>query len=132
MRDMPIIKLSIFIVVVGVAIGGWRLWQAQHITRALAASGDSIARIELLTTADKASWVRSQVYLFNYNNYKRWHVAERYVDSRAAMEQMLAGAEKPVLWSPESPIWIARACEVWRRHHIGGLVQMDDSSSCRV
>jgi len=130
MRDMPILRLSVLVLIVGFAVGGWRSWHSPHTDHLL--PGDNLTRIELLTTADKANWVRSQVFTFNEINYKKYQVTVHYVDSRAAMEKVLDGSEQPVLWSPESPTWIARANDVWQQRKGGPLVQVDDYTSYRV
>lgn len=128
MRDTPIVKLSAIIIIVGLVIGGWRSWHSWS----GASSSESTVNVELLTTADKASWVRSQVFSFNDEHAGKWQVTVSYADSRTAMQHLLAGTEHPGLWSPDSPIWIARANAVWTAHNGAPLVNMDDPSSFRV
>jgi hypothetical protein len=116
---------------IGFLIGGWRSWKSWHDGRPLAGSGEGIAQIELLTTQDKDNWVRSQVYLFNDENFKQYQVIAQYTDSRAAMEAIIHNKSRPVLWSPDSPIWISRASDVWP----GGSdkrVDLNDPGSFRV
>jgi hypothetical protein len=131
MRDIPVAKLSAFLVLIGLVIGGWRSWHVRHDGRPLAGM-DSAAHIELLTTADKASWVRAQAYSFNYLHQGQYQITVKYLDSREAMLKVIAGAEKPVLWSPESPVWISRANDIWRKKSGHDLVAMDDFSTFRV
>jgi len=131
MRDM-VLKLSVIVLLAGLAVGGWRSWHLSHDGRSPAGANEGVADVELLTTADKASWVRAQVYSFNYLHQGQYQILLKYLDSREAMHKVIAGAEKPVLWSPESPLWINRANDVWRGHSGHDLVAMDDISSFRV
>ena len=132
MRDIPVLKLSAIVLLAGLAVGGWRSWHLGHDGRPLAGGNEGVARLELLTTADKASWIRAQVYSFNYQNQGRYQITVKYLDSREAMQKVINGTEQPVLWSPESPVWINRANDVWRANTHHGLVAMDDFSSFRV
>jgi len=131
MRDM-MLKLSAIVLLAGLAVGGWRSWHLSHDGHSLTGANEGVADIELLTTADKASWVRAQSYKFNYLHQGQYQILLKYLDSREAMQKVIAGAEKPVLWSPESPMWISRANDVWREHSSRDLVAMDDFSSFRV
>lgn len=133
MRDIPMLQLSAFVLLAGgLAVGGWRSWHESHDPMLTAAGTGNVAQIELLTTADKASWVRAQVYSFNYAHQGQYQVIAKYVDSREAMQRVLAGAEHPVLWSPESPVWIVRANDIWRAKTRHDLVPMEDFSAFRV
>ena len=126
MRERSIYISIAVMLLVAFAIGGWR---SRH---AYSGSGDSIVNLTLLTTEDKAGWVRAEVYRFNYENNKKYHVTFAYADARSAMQSILNGAQKPVLWSPDNPMWVAQASNVWRRQHGAALVDLQDPSSYRV
>ena len=131
MRDI-VLKLSVIVLLAGLTVGGWRSWHLSHDGQPLAGGMEGVARMELLTTADKASWVRAQVYSFNYQHQNQYQITVKYLDSREAMQKVIAGAEKPTLWSPESPVWITRANDVWKGQNKHDLVAMDDFSAFRV
>lgn len=132
MGKLPWTQLSLVVLVLGFLIGGVRSWHNSKHTEPLAGSGADITQIELLTTEDKASWVRTQVYLFNEKYYDKYHVTVHYVDSRSAMQSIIQGTEKPVLWSPESPIWVARLADYWREHHDTSIVDVDDPEATHI
>ena len=108
------------------AIGGWR---SRH---AVSGGADGVVGLTLLTTEDKASWVRAEVYRFNYENNRKYHVTFAYADARSGMQSILNGVRKPTLWSPDNPMWISQASNVWRSRRGTPLVDLQDPSSYRV
>ena len=131
MRDLPFSRIIAIILAAGFAVGGWRSWHAWHDGRPLAGSGEGIAHIELLTTQEKDNWIRSQIYSFNLENFKKYQIVAAYKDSRKAMTAIINNKQHPVLWSPDSPIWITRASDVWPRDK-AQLVNVNDPQSFRV
>lgn len=131
MRDLPFSRIITIILAAGFAVGGWRSWHAWHDGRPLAGSGEDIAQIELLTTQDKDNWIRSQIYPFNDENFKKYHIVAKYKDSREAMTSLINNKAHPVLWSPDSPMWITRAADVWPQGK-GQIVNVNDPQSFRV
>ncbi|MCW3062081.1 MAG: hypothetical protein JWQ02_3902 [Capsulimonas sp.] len=127
MRERSIYIGIVVMLLVAFAIGGWRSRHAN-----LGGSGDGVVNLTLLTTEDKASWVRAEVYRFNYENNKKYHVKTVYADARSGMQAILNGAQKPALWSPDNPMWIAQASNVWRGRRGTSLVDLQDPSSYRV
>ena len=127
MRDLPNKQIIAAMVITGLTVGGYRSWHSWHDGKALAGTGEGIAQIELIATPDKDNWVRSQVYLFNNENFKRYHITTKYMDSRAAMEAIIHGKEQPVIWSPDSPVWLTRASEVMPAST--PLVDVNDATS---
>ena len=114
------------LLIMGIVVGGIKIWQAKT------EWGRHATNISLVTTEDKANWIRSQVYAFNNQNDGKYHVSLIYLDSRAAMQDILAGKQKPVLWSPDNPMWVERLSAVWNARHGTPLVDIDDASAFRV
>ncbi|MBC8104762.1 MAG: substrate-binding domain-containing protein [Cytophagales bacterium] len=69
--------------------------------------------LELITSATKKGWLEKQAELFSARSGGKTTIRIRYIETRAAMQAILTGREKPVLWSPSSPIWAKRLAQVW-------------------
>ncbi|BDI30405.1 hypothetical protein CCAX7_24560 [Capsulimonas corticalis] len=128
MRERSIYIGIVVMLLAAFAIGGWR---SRHAST-LSGVGEDVVNLTLLTTEDKASWVRAEVYGFNYENSKKYHVTFAYADARSAMQSILNGGSKPVLWSPDNPMWVAQASNAWRERRGTPLVDLQDPSSYRV
>lgn len=88
--------------------------------------------IPFIITAAKRDWVGDQVERFNAQNSGKYRVVTTPVPSREAMIAILEGREKPVLWSPGSPIWPARLAQAWRQKNGGTLVDLNNPNGYRV
>jgi hypothetical protein len=128
MRTPSTIILVAILLSVGLAVGGWRFLRPQ----AQFQVGDHVVEIPLVTTEDKADWIRSQVFTFNEQNFRKWHITVTFLDSRVAMQHVLAGKLKPVLWSPDNPLWINRLSQVWQSRTGQALANLNDASSFHV
>lgn len=131
MRLKPAGKLIILIFVLGIAIGGYRLWRGPSAGPGFF-GGSGVVEIPLLTTATKADWLSDEINAFNKAHGDKWKLTISTIESREAMHAILDGKTKPVLWSPSSPIWIARLAEVWSQQHHQTIVDMADPASFKV
>jgi hypothetical protein len=174
MRVTALGKFVFFILAVGIAVGGWRLWQQyapQPPTGGVSqgeptntsstysgnASGttqppptenkpswqtsdqptqpttsDGGVEIQFIITAAKKDWVQVQVDRFNEAHKGKWRIVTKPIPSREAMHDILNGKEKPVLWSPGSPIWPTRLAEAWAEKHSDRILDMTDPNAYRV
>ncbi|RYG56118.1 extracellular solute-binding protein, partial [bacterium] len=90
-------------------------------------------QIEFIITAAKKDWVGQQVDRFNAQNSGQWQIVTKPVPSREAMHDILEGKDKPVLWSPGSPIWPTRLAEAYAGKKGGEpIVDLADPSGYRV
>jgi|SRR5579884_1737710 len=131
MRLKPAGKLIILLIILGIAVGGYRLWHGRSASPG-SESGGGLVEIPVLTTATKADWLQNEVNAFNQAHADRWKLTLGTLESREAMHAILDGKNKPVLWSPSSPIWIARLADVWSQQHNQKIVDMADPASFRV
>ena len=93
--------------------------------------GGSGASLTLITSATKKGWLETQVERFNAE--KNRNVRIEYVETRDALQGILNGKQKPVLWSPSAPLWATRLSEAWGEKHGGEtLVADNDPNSYRV
>lgn len=145
-------KLVVFILTVGVAMGGWRWWQKQQTpgsgsTPRVATPGKStpgttiqdappttVADNEILfvITPAKKGWVTDQIKAFNGQSAGKYKVVTSPAPSREGMHAILNGKLKPVLWSPGSPMWPQRLGEVWKARTAGTIVDMNDPNGHRA
>jgi hypothetical protein len=140
----PLGRLIILILVVGLAVGGYRWWQATHGGKAGSGvnlpglgSGDGgnggSGDIEVLTTGTKQAWLQQEIDRYNSQHGGQPKVTLKLVESRQAMHDILAGKEHPAIWSPSSPVWIARLGEVWTQQHNGAqIADMSDGDTYRT
>ena len=132
----PLGRLIILILVVGLAVRGYRWWQQSHGGASGAGSSGfgfpklgsgggggtgsgSNGDIEVLTTGTKQAWLQQEIDRFNSQHQGQYHLTLKLIESREAMHDILAGKEQPAVWSPSSPVWIARLGEVWGQQHGG-------------
>lgn len=150
MRLTPVGKAVFFILVVGLAVGGFRLWQrlnpgvpgtpATSGTPGVAASprasevpsSGGPVEIEFIITAAKGDWAQDQIERFNKVHGAKWTIKARPVPSRDAMHDILGGKARPVLWSPGSPIWPTRLAEAWQQKNGKAILDMSDPQQYRV
>lgn len=153
MRLTGLGKFVILIIALGVAIGGWRVWQAQsggkggdfQLPRvALPTGGENNRRdtrdtegssandILLVTSASKKGWLQDQIERFNSANQGKYRVTTKFLETREAMHAILDGNVKPVLWSPSSTIWTARLAQAWREKNNASLLELSDPGAYRV
>lgn len=144
MRLTPVGKAVFFILVVGFAIGAFRLWHrlgqeappgsvaTTSPVTATRAPGSGAVEIEFVITAAKGDWAQDQIERFNKLHGSRWTIKARPVPSREAMHDILSGRARPVLWSPGSPIWPTRLAEAWQQKHGSSILDMSDPNQYRV
>jgi hypothetical protein len=88
--------------------------------------------IPFVITAAKKDWVGRQVDRFNAAQTGRYRIVTRPVPSREAMHAILEGKEKPVLWSPGSPIWPARLSQAWQQKNNSAILDLNNPNGYRV
>jgi hypothetical protein len=95
---------------------------------------DSSGAVEIpfIITAAKKDWVSTQIGHFNEANTGKYRVVARPIPSREAMHAILNGKEKPVLWSPGSPIWPARLAQAWKQKNGSTIVDLNNPNGYRV
>lgn len=151
----PIGRLILFLLVAGLAFGGWQLYQRnggkppsialpstktstenspeddKKTGSGTGASGGSKPSLTLITSATKKGWLEAQVERFNAE--KGGNVRIKYIETRDALQAILNGKQKPTLWSPSAPLWATRLSEKWAEDHGGdALVNDSDPNSYRV
>jgi len=123
-------KIVIYaILILGFSVGALRAWHSYKNGSAAAQADDS--RVSLISTRTKAGWIMIQSIRFASDNPGQI-VSADWMESRQAMEEILNGSLKPDLWSPESPIWVARLNDVWKQKHGTELINVDDRDSFAV
>ena len=170
MRLTAMGRFLIMMVVIGLAIGGSRLWQgtqksapypppigrdAPPIGRNPApesgnsgansnavetnsangeTEGETIGGVEIpfVITAAKKDWVADQVSRFNAQNVGKYKIVATPVPSREAMHAILEGKQKPVLWSPGSPIWPARLAQAYKEKNGTAILDLGNPNGYRV
>lgn len=135
-------KMAILMLAIGLAVGGLKWQQKQQAAgksggsrlaqQEAGGSGTGGHDIEFIITAAKQDWVQEEVDRFNEANAGKWHIVTKALPSREAMHAILEGKEKPVLWSPGSPVWPTRLAEAWSAKHGGALLDMSDPNAYRV
>lgn len=88
-----------------------------------AANGD----ILVSTTGTKQKWMQAEIDKFN-GQASGGKVSLQLAESRDALHSILDGKQKPVLWSPSSPVWVYQLAAVWPGAH-GGAQVADVNSS---
>jgi Ca-activated chloride channel family protein len=145
MKLTPLGKITILLVAVGLAVGGWRLWTTKSGTilkkpgttastskESLPNSEASAGEIVLMTNPGKKGWLDEQVEAFNASGASPIKVKMRFIATREAMHAVIDGKEQPALWSPSSVIWADRLTEVWSQKHSGALIDTSDPTSYRT
>jgi Ca-activated chloride channel family protein len=153
MRLTGLGKFIILILAIGVAVGGWRLWQGQGgkggtkpgggfaLPRISVpgnggsnsnTAGGSPDDILLVTSASKKGWLQDQIERFNSTNTGKYRITTKFMETREAMHAVLEGSVKPTLWSPSSTIWTARLAQAWREKNGSPLLDLNDSGAYRV
>lgn len=161
MRVKPAGKLVILILVAGIAVGLWRWYKGRGGTLPTLSAGQTAqngvppaasagnggvdfpggggtsgggggGNLVLITSATKKGWLENQADKFSQQGHGK--ITLRYYETRAAMQAILNGKEKPVLWAPSSPIWAQRLGEAWPQFHGGesSPVSLSDPASFRV
>ncbi|RYX81269.1 hypothetical protein EON83_24790 [bacterium] len=125
-------KLALFIIALGLGFGGWKAYQ-----KATGGKGVSVGpaglngadnpspqatsgsqqtpvtvgenELQIVTSASKRGWINDQIDKFNQTSDVK--LVPKLVETREAMQQILAGRLKPALWSPSSVIWADRLSE---------------------
>ncbi len=142
----PIGRLIVFLLVAGLAFGAWRIYQgtagktpATAFGGGASPGGDPGAGgtsgggaaprgngtpLILITSATKKGWLEAQVERFNAE--KGGNVQIKYLETRDTLQAIINGKEKPVLWSPSSPVWATGLAQGWATKH-GGAPLINDS-----
>jgi len=66
--------------------------------------------LQIVTSASKRGWLNTQID--NFNAQSDVKLVPKLVETREAMQQIIAGKLHPALWSPSSVIWADRLAEV--------------------
>jgi len=66
--------------------------------------------LQIVTSASKRGWLNTQIDHFNSQSDVK--LVPKFVETREAMQQIIAGKLHPALWSPSSVIWADRLAEV--------------------
>ena len=157
MKLKPLGKLTLLILVLGLAFGGYRFWsQARgaansgHSPTSTASRSDDSANgsasdgannngdqavsdgeIQIISSNTKKGWLADQIAAFNAKQGGGVKVVSKAVETREAMTGILNGQYKPALWSPSSVIWADRLGEVWQQKTRQSLLDTGDVNSYR-
>ena len=156
MKLKPLGKLTLLILVLGLAFGGYKWWNQSRGGNAAtsgprgnpAVSGTNDTRldsdvshvknqpvssdeIQIISSNTKEGWLADQINAFNAQQGQGVKVAARAVETREAMIGILNGQYKPALWSPSSVIWADRLSEVWQQKTQQTLLDTGDVNSYR-
>jgi hypothetical protein len=121
-----IVVLGVF---AGLAVPAFRgLRGGKSAQTAAAASGTLL----IITDASKKSWLQNQIYRFNSEHDGKIRVVTRFMDSRAALQAIVNGKEKPQLWAPSGSTWVNALSDAWARDGgKGQQIDMGDPGSYR-
>ncbi len=136
-------RLIAFIIIVGLVVGAYNLYQShgsisftglKSLIPATTPGGAGAGGTDLLllTTPSKAGWLQDQVDEFNKDQSGKYHITLQYAESRQGMQDIINGKTKPVLFSPSSPIWISRLAAYTAEHDSKAYIDPDDINTCRV
>lgn len=146
-------KLLVMIVILGLAVGGYRFWQQSSGGAGIKLPGSLLGdkntkkgdsdspsaantaggvEIPFVITAAKKDWVATQIGKFNEANAGKYFIVAEPMPSREAMHAILQGKKKPVIWSPGSPIWPTRLAQAWREKHGNTIVNLSNPNGYRV
>jgi len=96
------------------------------------ADPDGALVLDIITSATKKDWLQAEIERFNQENKGAYRVETRLIETRDAMQAILNGREKPVLWSPGSSVWTARLVEAYQERNGEVLIDMTDSERVRT
>ncbi len=85
--------------------------------------------LQIVTSASKRGWLNEQIDKFNATSDVK--LVPKLVETREAMQQILAGRIKPALWSPSSVIWADRLSEVLEQRTGSSPLDTSDPNSYR-
>lgn len=122
--------IAIVVLIAGFAIGGWRAWK-QVVASAAGTAINNDVTVPLLTTQAKAVFIRRQVEAYNAQ-HSNVQIVLKYVEARDAMSAIIYNKEHPLLWYPDSPVWIERVNDLWSAGHGKRLIDTGRPSDFRV
>jgi len=126
------VKTIIYVILLlGLSVGAVRAWREYTAKDLDGQFTSQDSHVSLISTRTKADWIMIQSVRYGAGHPGQI-VSSTWKESREAMEDILNGSLKPDLWSPESPLWIARLNEVWKQKHGGDIITMDDPKSFGV
>lgn len=156
MKLKPLGKLTLLILALGLAFGGYKLWNQSRVGRPETSSvsvsttgnsgengGEAISNvgaadqpvssgeIQIISSNTKEGWLSDQINAFNAKPNQGVKVVAKAVETREAMTGILNGQFKPALWSPSSVIWADRLDEVWQAKTRQTLLDTGDVNSYR-
>ena len=154
MKLKPLGKLTLLILVLGIAFGGFKIWNQSRGAAAVSSTGEtakdsgidttinrdvsriksetvSSGEIQIISSNTKEGWLAEQINAFNARQNQGVKVVARAVETREAMTGILNGQYKPALWSPSSVIWADRLDEVWQQKTQQTLLDTGDINSYR-
>ncbi len=158
MKLKPLGKLTLLILILGLAFGGYKLWSQGRKNAPVIASGSngsgsngsgsngsgggaisnrsasqpvSSGEIQIISSNTKKGWLADQISAFNAKQGDGVKVVSQAVETREAMTGILNGQYKPALWSPSSVIWADRLGEVWEQKTRQSLLDTGDVNSYR-
>jgi hypothetical protein len=157
MRLTAVGKLLIFILAIGVAIGGWRGWQQMQAKGGMGNVFNKVLpkgntpqnngpqftpqnsqptgadnEILFVITPAKKGWVTDQISRFNEKQGGKYKIVTQPYPSREGMHAILTGKVKPVMWSPGSPMWPTRLAQVWKAQYSTAVLDMNDPNAHRA
>ena len=154
MKLKPLGKLTLLILVLGIAFGAYKVWNQSRGTTAVSSTGETAkdngidttlnredsqlrseaatsGEIQIISSNTKKGWLADQIDAFNARQNQGVKVVARAVETREAMTGILNGQYKPALWSPSSVIWADRLGEVWQQKTQQSLLDTGDVNSYR-
>ena len=156
MKLKPLGKLTLLILVLGLAFGGYKMWSQKRGGTVVSAvkttgggssgviaegNGDanngsasapvSSGEIQIISSNTKKGWLSDQIDAFNAKQGDGVKIVSKAVETREAMTGILDGKYKPALWSPSSVIWADRLGEVWEDRTGKTLLDTGDNNSYR-
>ncbi|BCM94342.1 hypothetical protein IAD21_06249 [Abditibacteriota bacterium] len=159
MKLTPIGKLALFLMVLGIGFGAFRAYKSAggkvsipgmggqttpgtNTNRTSSPGGNNSGsgsptvpstvgenELQIVTSASKGSWINQQIDKFNATSDVK--LVPKLVETREAMQQILAGRLKPALWSPSSVIWADRLSEVLEQKTGSSPLDTGDVNSYR-
>lgn len=158
MKLKPLGKLTLLILVLGLAFGGYKIWSQSRGAATVATKGQtttgadatanvgdggsgadaasasqpvSSREIQIISSNTKKGWLADQIDAFNAKQGDGVKIVAKAVETREAMTGILDGKYKPALWSPSSVIWADRLGEVWEDRTGKTLLDTGDVNSYR-
>ena len=158
MKLKPLGKITLLILALGMAFGGYRFWsqfKKQGAPNSSVFTGDNgsnsqgnggqntaadnpgasnpsaSGEIQIISSNTKKGWLADQIAAFNAKQGDGVKVVAKAVETREAMTGILAGKYKPALWSPSSVIWADRLAQVWDQKTGQTLIDTGDVNSYR-